>query len=118
MQVLMTGPSLSREEREGAALSPHFLINVCPALWLNISWGIKGPQGPYLPFHRPREVQGGPMETARRDKPDPEHRSPRVLVWEATQGNEGAKQTELVSNCACHEFSSKMEITLWDTCRT
>lgn len=83
MQVLMTGPSLCRGEMEGAALSSHFLTNVCPAPWLNISWGMKGPQGPCLPFHRPREVQGDPMETERRDKPDPEPRSPRAQV---TQG--------------------------------
>lgn len=103
MQVLMTGLSLSREEKDGAALSSHFLTNVCPAPWLNISWGMKGPQGPYLPFHRPRELQGGPMETERQNKPDPERRSPRHQV---TQSPEGAKQTELVPNCARHEFSS------------
>lgn len=53
MQMLMTGLSLSREEREGSALSFHFLPNVFPDPLLNTLWGLNWPSEPCLPFHTP-----------------------------------------------------------------
>lgn len=106
---VMTGPSLSREEREGAALSSRFLPHGFPAPLLHIIWGMKRPQDPRLLFHRPGEVQGGHPETERWAKPDP------TLTSSAARSGrgEGGKQAELGPNRGLSQaFLCKMEITL------
>lgn len=104
MQVLMTGLSPSREVSEGAALSSHFLTDVCPAPWLSAMRGMKGPQEPCPPLHRPREVQGVTWRL-RGGLSQTQSSGRQVLVWEATPEREGAKQAALGPNCGCHTFS-------------